>query len=57
MLSCSADCKYMYYNQYPATITKAAVLTKVHQLVEKKGLTDSQTQQFVKKITSDKNLK
>ena len=55
--ACATDCKYLHYDQYSSTASKDSVLTKVQQLGEKLGLTDSQTQHFVKKIKSDRNLK
>jgi hypothetical protein len=55
--ACAADCRYMHYDQYSSTASKDSVLTKVQQLGDKLGLTDSQTQQFAKKIKSDRNLK
>jgi len=55
--ACATDCKYLHYDQYSSTASKDSVLTKVQQLGDKLGLTDSQTQQFAKKIKSDRNLK
>jgi hypothetical protein len=54
---CTADCRYMHYDQYSSTASKDSVLTKVQQLGDKLGLTDSQTQQFARKMKSDRNLK
>jgi hypothetical protein len=55
--ACAADCRYPHYDQYSSTASKDSVLTRVHQLGDKLGLTDSQTQQCAKKIKSDRNLK
>jgi hypothetical protein len=54
---CKPDCPYTHYNQLPATLTTAAVLSKVKRIIGKLNLTDGQSQLFLRKIEADSKFK
>ena len=54
---CKPDCPYAHYNQLPAALTTASVLTKVKRIIGKLNLTDGQSQLFLTKIEADSKFK
>jgi hypothetical protein len=54
---CKPDCPYSHYDQLPATLTTAAVLSKVKRIIGKLNLTDGQSQLFLRKIEADSKFK
>jgi hypothetical protein len=43
---CRVPCRYTHYNKVQRGITEEILLTAVHQIIDKLGLTDAQVQQF-----------
>ena len=54
---CTADCKYVHYNQLPSTMTKAILTAKVQKLAEKCNLTEGQVKFFLARVAADKKFK
>jgi hypothetical protein len=54
---CAPDCKYVHYDKLPATLSTTSVLSAVEKLTTKLGFTDSQVQQFDKRIRADPKFK
>jgi hypothetical protein len=54
---CTADCKYVHYNQLPSTLTKAILTSKEQKLADKCNLTDGQVKFFLAKVAADKKFK
>jgi hypothetical protein len=55
--ACNADCPYVHYDQLPPNVTASSVMTNVKKIIGKLNLTDTQSQQFLRKIETDSKFK
>jgi hypothetical protein len=54
---CKENCQNVHYDQIPAGMDKATMISKVKKLAIKINLTDNQLKTFLAKVAADKKFK